>query len=74
MGKAKLQTLKSALVAGLKEKSGRDDLRIASVSSSASKMIGMVPIEDRAGYPLRVGAVKPHNWTTDHGAWGLVLL
>ena len=73
MGKAKL-TLKSALVAELKEKSARDDLRIANVSASASKMIKSVPIEDRAGYPLRLGNVKPENWTTSQGALSSVSL
>ncbi|CAJ1343759.1 unnamed protein product [Effrenium voratum] len=63
------QTLRSALVSGLKEKSGRKDLKFTAAPEVAGRAVGIVPIEKRAGYPLCLpdGAVDPEEWKTKDG-------
>ena len=63
------QTLRSALVSGLKEKSGRKDLKFTAAPEVAGRAVGIVPIEKRAGYPLCLpdGAVDPKDWKTKDG-------
>merc|ERR1711879_367504 len=65
----KKSSLRSALVANLKDKSGRKDIKFDAAPKIADKMQRTVPIEKRAGYPatLEKGAVNPKNWKTYMG-------
>jgi len=62
-------TLRSALVSGLKEQTGRKDIKFSAAPKVAEKCIGTVPIEQRAGYPLVFpkGSVNPKDWKTSNG-------
>eukprot|EP00931_Biecheleriopsis_adriatica_P119373 TRINITY_DN94601_c0_g1_i1.p1 TRINITY_DN94601_c0_g1~~TRINITY_DN94601_c0_g1_i1.p1 ORF type:complete len:608 (-),score=165.05 TRINITY_DN94601_c0_g1_i1:51-1874(-) len=62
-------TLRSALVAGLKEKTGRKDIKFDAAPQVATKAIGTVSIKDRAGYPVArpKGSVDPKDWVTHEG-------
>jgi len=62
-------TLRSALLSDLKKGSGRKDIRIGAASKTASKSMGSIPIEERAGFPLKLvkGGVHPKDWKTHNG-------
>eukprot|EP00930_Biecheleria_cincta_P001208 TRINITY_DN102369_c0_g1_i1.p1 TRINITY_DN102369_c0_g1~~TRINITY_DN102369_c0_g1_i1.p1 ORF type:complete len:514 (-),score=59.07 TRINITY_DN102369_c0_g1_i1:42-1583(-) len=66
VGKA---TIRNALVADLKAQSGRTDIEFAKSSDVANRAKDSVPIEQRAGYPVRraKGSVDPKNWVTEKG-------
>lgn len=61
-------TIRSALVAGLKEQSGRTDLKFDKSPELASRAMNSVPVEQRAGYPVKraKGAADPRHWKTNH--------
>ena len=63
IGKASLRT---ALLATMKEQSGRSDLDFQPASKAAEAVADDVPVEQRAGYPvnLQQGAVDPAEWRT----------
>lgn len=67
--RVKKGTLRSALLNDLKKGSGRKDIRIGDSSKTASKSMGAIPIEERAGFPLKLtkGGVHPKDWKTHNG-------
>lgn len=62
-------TIRSALVAALKSQSGRKDIKFDKSPDVANRAKDSVPIEQRAGYPVKraKGSVDPKNWVTDKG-------
>lgn len=62
-------TLRSALLSGLKADSGRKDIRIGAATAVASSAVDELPLEQRAGFPLKLkkGAVHPKDWVTKNG-------
>ena len=62
-------SLGSALIAGIKKESGRDDISFEEAPQVATKIMHTVPIEERAGFPVRLekGCVHPKDWITVHG-------
>lgn len=64
-------TLRAAFVASLKEASGRADIAAEKkfASKGAQKTFKVVPIKERAGYPVKrlKGSVDPEKWTTHAG-------
>mmetsp|Transcript_92878 Transcript_92878/g.161391 ORF Transcript_92878/g.161391 Transcript_92878/m.161391 type:complete len:491 (-) Transcript_92878:80-1552(-) len=62
----KKTTIRSALVAGLKSQSGRKDLKFDKSPDVASRAMNSVPVEQRAGYPVKraKGSFNPMHWKT----------
>lgn len=62
-------TIRSALIADLKEQSGRKDIKFDKSHAVASRTKDSVPIEQRAGYPVKraKGSVDPKKWVTEKG-------
>lgn len=62
-------TLRSALLSDLKKDSGRKDIECGAASKVASKAKDSIPIEERAGFPLKLskGGVHPKDWKTHNG-------
>lgn len=62
-------TLRFALVSGLKAKTGRKDIKFKEAPSLAAKTQHSVPIEQRAGFPLKIakGSVHPKDWVSGGG-------
>ena len=60
------RSLRSALLAGLKARSGRPDLVYNDPSQKASRVMRHTPIKQRAGHPLvrAKGSADPANWKT----------
>merc|ERR1719171_3407850 len=65
----KKSTIRSALVSSIKAATGRKDINIKSASKAASTTQTSIPIEKRAGFPVKLvpGAVHPKNWKTHNG-------
>jgi len=65
----KKSTIRSALVSSIKAATGRKDINIRSASKAASTTQTSIPIEKRAGFPVKLvpGAVHPKNWKTHNG-------
>mmetsp|Transcript_114824 Transcript_114824/g.357659 ORF Transcript_114824/g.357659 Transcript_114824/m.357659 type:complete len:566 (+) Transcript_114824:56-1753(+) len=61
--------LRGALLADLKQGSGRRDIKFRSATKVASRSQDTTPIEERAGFPVRLkrGCVHPRDWATPHG-------
>eukprot|EP00930_Biecheleria_cincta_P073589 TRINITY_DN60869_c0_g1_i1.p1 TRINITY_DN60869_c0_g1~~TRINITY_DN60869_c0_g1_i1.p1 ORF type:complete len:538 (-),score=95.61 TRINITY_DN60869_c0_g1_i1:153-1739(-) len=62
-------SLRSALISNLKKAGGRKDVNIAHASAIASKSSETIPIEERAGFPIKLakGCVHPKDWKTHNG-------
>eukprot|EP00434_Breviolum_minutum_P023932 symbB.v1.2.021119.t1/scaffold1808.1/size103924/11 len=62
-------TLRQALQATMKNASGRNDLEYSEGSSASRAVADGIPVEDRAGYPVKLqqGAVDPAEWRTTRG-------
>lgn len=62
-------TLRSALLSDLKTSSGRKDIKFHGASKIASKSQVSIPIEQRAGFPLKLtkGGVHPKDWKSHCG-------
>jgi len=60
---------RGALLADLKESSGRDDINIGKQNHVATKTQNSIPIEQRGGFPLKLakGTVHPKDWKTATG-------
>jgi hypothetical protein len=60
-------TIRSALVADLKTQSGRKDIKFDKTPDVANRAMISVPIEQRAGYPVKraKGSVDPKDWKTE---------
>jgi len=58
--------LTGALVAMLKSTGGRSDLKYDAAHKAATGTMHLVPLKERAGYPLKFpkGSVDPKNWRT----------
>lgn len=67
-------TLRQALQATMKNASGRNDLDYSEGSSASRAVADGIPVEDRAGYPVKLqqGAVDPAEWRTTRGVMGPV--
>lgn len=68
--RVKRGTLRMALLSGMKESSGRKDVKIGGASKTASNSMASIPIEKRAGFPIKLtkGGVHPKDWMTAKGA------
>lgn len=62
-------SLNAAMIAELKSKSGRKDLKFQNAPEVAARQMKKVPITERPGYPFSFpkGSVDPRNWITEHG-------
>jgi len=59
-------SLSGALMAMVKDKGGRTDLSYQDAPKAAKSTMHLIPITERAGYPVKFpkGAVDPKNWRT----------
>ena len=71
IGKA---SLRLALQADMKSKSGRSDLQYNKGSEASIAVATDIPVRNRAGYPVKLqeGAVDPAEWRTARGVMGPV--
>jgi len=58
--------LGSALMSMVKSTGGRKDLKFQEAQKAATNTMHLIPLKDRAGYPLKFpkGSVDPKNWRT----------
>jgi len=65
----KRNTLRRALLIKLKNESGRKDIKFGTASKTASKSTEIIPMEQRAGFPVKLtkGGVHPRDWQTHRG-------